>query len=346
MLALSKGSGDALDTFNSSAGRFATLSGNYALTGIAIVADDEADSEDRGESAAAFMYSKTGYPLVAETGGTGLQIAGSFYAETAAYARAFLAYNSGEAAILTGGSTSTHPTLRISNIGTASDAIEVSSNNGLETDDTFLVQGSPQDSSGRSQPSSNVQVQGNVFVTGSVYSGCTAFPAPSSDSCAATSATTVRTRSGQVADAFTSRNASPTIEDEGEAELVGGYARVTLNPTFAAAMSDAHYLVFTTPRGDSHGVYVSNATASGFDVRENSGGRSTMAFDYRIVAKAVDATLPRMAMHVDRAPMVTMHPFLKRSHSREPQLTRILERAKSGHAQAIDVFGKARGSSL
>ena len=38
-------------------------------------------------------------------------------------------------------------------------------------------------------------------------------------------------------------------------------------------------------RGDNEGLYVTNAGADGFDVKESHGGHSAVGFDYRIVAR-------------------------------------------------------------
>jgi hypothetical protein len=76
------------------------------------------------------------------------------------------------------------------------------------------------------------------------------------------------------------------LEDFGSATLSGGTAHVALDPAFAETVTaSADYHVFLTPRGDSRGLYVTNVTPSGFEVRESGGGRSSLAFDYRIVAK-------------------------------------------------------------
>ena len=75
------------------------------------------------------------------------------------------------------------------------------------------------------------------------------------------------------------------FEDFGAAQLENGTAAVALDPTFAETVNGAaDYHVFLTPEGDCRGLYVSNKTPSGFEVRELGGGQSTVAFDYRIVA--------------------------------------------------------------
>ncbi|MDQ6824302.1 MAG: hypothetical protein M3007_02430, partial [Candidatus Eremiobacteraeota bacterium] len=80
-----------------------------------------------------------------------------------------------------------------------------------------------------------------------------------------------------------------TVEDLGEAQLVGGRAVVGLEPTFASAIDPRHsYLVFITPQGDTNGLYVTQKTAAGFVVREHN-GVSNAWFDYRIVAQPYGA---------------------------------------------------------
>jgi hypothetical protein len=76
------------------------------------------------------------------------------------------------------------------------------------------------------------------------------------------------------------------MEDFGSGQLEKGVAVVTVDPAFAETVTgDANYHVFLTPRGDSKGLYVINATPTTFEVRESGGGTSSLAFDYRIVAK-------------------------------------------------------------
>ena len=77
----------------------------------------------------------------------------------------------------------------------------------------------------------------------------------------------------------------------GEATLVRGEAYVALDSTFAAAIDPrSKYLVFLTPEGDSHGLFIAAQSGRGFAVHENGGARSTLAFNYRIVAKPYDTS--------------------------------------------------------
>jgi hypothetical protein len=76
------------------------------------------------------------------------------------------------------------------------------------------------------------------------------------------------------------------FEDFGSGQLRDGVGEVTLDPTFALTVNTGtNYHVFLTPKGDCEGLYVAGETATSFQVRELRGGKSNIAFDYRIVAK-------------------------------------------------------------
>jgi hypothetical protein len=75
------------------------------------------------------------------------------------------------------------------------------------------------------------------------------------------------------------------FEDFGEAKVVKGRAVVRLDRDFAALADTRHYYVFLTPYGDSNGLYVTDRNQKSFQVREQGGGKSNIAFAYRIVAK-------------------------------------------------------------
>ena len=76
------------------------------------------------------------------------------------------------------------------------------------------------------------------------------------------------------------------FEDFGSGELKDGVAIIKFETTFAQTISpEMGYHVFVTPDGDCEGLYVAQKTATGFEVRELRAGKSSVAFDYRIVAK-------------------------------------------------------------
>ncbi len=76
------------------------------------------------------------------------------------------------------------------------------------------------------------------------------------------------------------------FEDFGSGALKSGALVVVIDPLFAQTINlDVDYHVFLTPLGDCNGLYVTNKTATGFEVRELGGGTSNVSFDYRIIAK-------------------------------------------------------------
>ncbi len=76
------------------------------------------------------------------------------------------------------------------------------------------------------------------------------------------------------------------FEDFGSGELSGGAAVITLEPVFAQTInSGVEYHVFLTPTADCKGLYVANKTATSFEVRELASGKSSVGFEYRIVAR-------------------------------------------------------------
>ncbi len=74
--------------------------------------------------------------------------------------------------------------------------------------------------------------------------------------------------------------------DYGEGQLVNGSAHIPLDPTFLQTVTiDAQHplMVFVQVEGDCKGAYVTNKTATSFDVRELQGGTSQVSFSYRVV---------------------------------------------------------------
>lgn len=128
----------------------------------------------------------------------------------------------------------------------------------------------------------------NLFGTGgylknsACVAGCTVATATSAGRAVVTYAPTV---------------SQPTIEDFGETQLVNGQTSVRLDPKFANVVDQrANYLVFITPEGDANTLYVTQKSMGGFTVRESHGGRSTLMFSYRIVAKPYGSREARLPM--------------------------------------------------
>lgn len=78
--------------------------------------------------------------------------------------------------------------------------------------------------------------------------------------------------------------------------------------------------MFLTPEGDSRGLFVTNRANSGFEVGENQGGRSTVAFSYRIVAKPYGDNSPRLptAESVKRALQAMPHMHVSAAQALAP----------------------------
>jgi hypothetical protein len=76
------------------------------------------------------------------------------------------------------------------------------------------------------------------------------------------------------------------FEDAGSAHLSNGEVVVNLEQLFGQTVNtEMEYHVFLTPNGDCKGLYVAQKSATSFVVRELGGGTSSIAFDYRIMAK-------------------------------------------------------------
>src|SRR5579872_2253324 len=126
--------------------------------------------------------------------------------------------------------------------------------------------------------SGNETITGQIITAGICSSGCVNAHQP-----------------GKRVISYMPREAEPTMEDVGEGQLVNGRGYVSIASDFASVVDRTRqYFVFLTPNGDSRGLYVSDRTATGFTVRENGSGRSTLSFDYRIVAKPYGESMPRL----------------------------------------------------
>ena len=84
------------------------------------------------------------------------------------------------------------------------------------------------------------------------------------------------------------------FEDFGRAKVVKGKAAVKLDPAFVAVVRSDDYHIFLSPEGASKGLYMSRINRSGFEVREQEGGTSTLPFSYRVVARRRDVQVKRL----------------------------------------------------
>jgi len=85
------------------------------------------------------------------------------------------------------------------------------------------------------------------------------------------------------------------FEDVGKAKLVGGKADVKLDADFAAIVHSDDYHVFLTAYGNTNGLHVASQGARGFTVEEHNGGKGSLTFSWRGMAKRKDITGERLA---------------------------------------------------
>lgn len=133
--------------------------------------------------------------------------------------------------------------------------------------------------------SGNVTISGVIKTSGACSGGC------------------IRTGLSQTrVVSYAPRESQPTMEDVGEAQLVNGESRVALDPAFANVIDkNALYMVFVTPLGDCKGLFVADRSPTGFAVRELQSGRSSVPFEYRIVARPYGDRSSRLPFVVVRS---------------------------------------------
>jgi hypothetical protein len=105
-------------------------------------------------------------------------------------------------------------------------------------------------------------------------------------SCTGQVKTLSTTRGGRMVESYAVHSPENWMEDFGSGTLRNGAVTVSIDPTFAETTNtNTDYHILLTPRGDSKTLYVANLTAKSFEVHESGHGTSSIAFDYRIVAK-------------------------------------------------------------
>jgi hypothetical protein len=128
----------------------------------------------------------------------------------------------------------------------------------------------------------------NAFIldVSSFYGGFCNFLANGTLSCSGGLTSVVPADNNKKVQVYSVQSPENWFEDFGSGQLASGVARVQLETTFAHTVNPGvDYHVFVTPKGDCKGLYVTNEGPGGFEVRELGGGQSSIAFDYRIVAR-------------------------------------------------------------
>jgi hypothetical protein len=129
---------------------------------------------------------------------------------------------------------------------------------------------------------------------------------------------------------YTVESPESWFEDFGSARLTRGKATIKLDRDFAVLVRTERYHVFLTPEGDSNGLFVSRKSRNGFEVREQRGGKSSLRFSYRIVARRKDVPAPRLPK-VEPPVLRKPSPLPRRPSLPKPPPAR-LERGDAGSA--------------
>ncbi|MBL8879464.1 MAG: hypothetical protein JNG88_10125 [Phycisphaerales bacterium] len=98
---------------------------------------------------------------------------------------------------------------------------------------------------------------------------------------------TVKLNDGTPVKMYAEESTEVLFNDHGRGQLQNGFAHIDLDAEFlqTVTISDEHPMsVFVQLEGDCNGVFVTNKTSTGFDVRELQNGRSDAPFTYRVIA--------------------------------------------------------------
>jgi hypothetical protein len=99
------------------------------------------------------------------------------------------------------------------------------------------------------------------------------------------------------------------FEDFGTGRLKRGHTVVRLDADFAKVIKARDYKVFLTPEGDCRGLSLRRKGTASFEVRELMGGKSNVAFSYRIVGRRKDIKDHRRFAKIDtRLPLPRARP--------------------------------------
>jgi hypothetical protein len=104
--------------------------------------------------------------------------------------------------------------------------------------------------------------------------------------------TGVRDNNGQMHGLACVEAAEILFQDYGSGQLVNGRVHIDIDPLFAqfVMIDEQHPMrVFVQLEGDCKGVYITNKTATGFDVIELDGGTSNVTFTWTITANRANA---------------------------------------------------------
>jgi hypothetical protein len=145
-----------------------------------------------------------------------------------------------------------------------------------------------------------------VLDISSFFGGFCNFFANGTLGCSGALSSSVPAESNRKVQVYSMQSPENWFEDFGSGQLAAGVARVQLETTFGQTVNSRDYHVFVTPKGDCKGLFVTNETGVGFEVRELGGGQSNVGFDYRIVAhrKGYETLRLADATEISKVPVI------------------------------------------
>ena len=203
--------------------------------------------------------------------------------------------------------------------------------------ETFIISDTANASGGAWPAGSDVNVSGDLYVGGGIFTYCDTYPEVSgSPDCEGLNGSVKKTSSGAKLKTYLASQSLPTMEDFGEGQLVNGQAAIPLEHQFASTIDTSRsYLVFITPEGDSNGLYVTSKSANGFVVRESKGGRSTLAFQYRIIAHPYGDASARLAGVTARSRSLSTHRMMQIGNPRSTKFAAVFAKNKAARLYSI-----------
>ncbi len=103
--------------------------------------------------------------------------------------------------------------------------------------------------------------------------------------------TIVKNTKGEIVNMYCPEAPEILFQDFGKGKLLNGFVHIELDKDFAKniTVNDKHPLrVIVQLEGDCNGVFVTNHSATGFDVKELQGGNSNISFTYFVSANRAD----------------------------------------------------------
>jgi len=132
---------------------------------------------------------------------------------------------------------------------------------------------------------------------------------------------------GQNVTLFAPESPMPLYTDYGTGQLVNGSATIDIDPAFAHMIyvneeDNAPLRVIVQLEGDCNGVFVTNKTATGFEVKELNGGNSNVKFTYTVTANTKDVIYEDEGYH-NHLQNIRFPKALDRSSDRRKVETRV-----------------------